>query len=85
MQWRRLSHEAIKVLDSEELSKIFVARRHDGKCCVGYIQKYNSRSITVGNGNHQVTLWYNDPRMFTLLKIPALPEVRVADPELKLG
>ena len=86
MGWWRLSHANVNRLEEQRKTKqIFVARRADGKMCVGHISFYDERSVTVKNGDYEVTLWFSEPRAFTFLKTPDLPEPVILDRKLNFG
>jgi len=80
--WRRLNE---RNLQHNTRQGVFIARRGDGKCCVGVIESFDDRSVKVVNGNHEVTLWFNEPRMFVVIEPPSPGEIRIAERELPLG
>lgn len=83
--WRRLTHEGVQPFLNRE-DKVVVARRGDGKCCVGHVIQLTDRNVVIRNGDYETTLWLTEPRMFYTMSVPiGIPDVRMGEAELKFG
>lgn len=85
MAWNPLNKATLdRTLSIAKPGSIFVGRQSSGKCCVGYVESSNELSVTIVNGSYEVTLWFKEPRQFTMLDPPKPQDVRVGERELKL-
>lgn len=82
--WRPLLPARLAQLTPDDYKKIIIARRRDGKCCVGHIEDMTDKTIEIRNGSYSVTLWFSEPRMFTLVEPPHDAEFLIGERNLPL-
>lgn len=81
--WRRLNAANLRAAYAGR-DMIFIARRSDGKCCIGYVESWGDKNVLVENQNNETLLWFNEPRMFVFIEPPTPGEIRIAERELPL-